>query len=58
MIKHIQGAALALTVAGFAPGIVCAAALGCQGLLDALPFAFALIGAGAAIILWRWAACL
>lgn len=58
MNKHIQGAALALTVAGFVPGIVCAAALGCQGLLDALPFAFALVGAGAVIILWRWAACL
>ena len=58
MTNHIQGAALALTVAGFVPGIACAAALSCQGLLDALPFAFALIGAGAVIILWRWAAWL
>ncbi len=57
MIKHIQGAVLALTVAGFVPGVVCAAALSCQGLLDAAPWLFAaLCGAGVARF-WRWSEC-
>ena len=55
MNNHIQGAALALTVAGFVPGIVCAAALSCQGLLDALPFAFAALFVAALFFLMHLA---
>lgn len=57
MKKNIQGVALALTVSGILPGIVCAAALSCDWLLDALPCAGAILGAGAIIQLWRWSIC-
>ncbi len=57
MIKHIQGAALALTVAGFVPGVVCAAALSCQGLLDAAPWLFAALCGAGAVRFWRWSEC-
>lgn len=57
MKKNIQGVALALTVSGILPGIACAAALSCDWLLDALPCAGAILGAGAIIQLWRWSIC-
>lgn len=55
MKHHIQGLALALTVAGFVPALLADAALSCDAVLNAAPWLFAaLVGAGV-VKVWRLA---